>query len=158
MSKYNLGNTSKSRLTGVHPDIAKVVNRAIQITTQDFMVLEGVRSKEQCYINWGKGRSAATLIEAGVPHKYAQPNMSKVTWLRNPLSSKHCLQKDGYGHAVDLVPYPVDWNTLSKFDAIGKAMMTAAKELNVSIRWGADWDRDGKLRERGESDSPHFEI
>lgn len=158
MSKYSLGNNSKSKLTGVHPDIVKVVERAIQITSQDFIVLEGVRGKEQCYINWGKGRSAATLAVVGVPTKYAQPKMGKVTWLNDPLNSKHCIQKDGYGHAVDLVPYPVDWNTLSKFEAIGKAMLTAAKELKISLRWGADWDRDGKLREKGETDSPHFEI
>ena len=92
------------------------------------------------------------------PTKYAKPAEPKVTWLNNPLASKHCLQADGTGHAVDLVPWPIDWGTLSKFDEIARAMMQAAKTLNVSIRWGADWDRDGKPRERGETDSPHFEI
>jgi peptidoglycan L-alanyl-D-glutamate endopeptidase CwlK len=37
-------------------------------------------------------------------------------------------------------------------------MFQAAQELKTTIRWGADWDRDGKPRERGESDSPHFEL
>ena len=37
-------------------------------------------------------------------------------------------------------------------------MFAAADDLNVAVRWGADWDRDGKPRERGESDSPHFEL
>jgi peptidoglycan L-alanyl-D-glutamate endopeptidase CwlK len=37
-------------------------------------------------------------------------------------------------------------------------MLKAAEELGVDIRWGADWDEDGNPRERGESDSPHFEI
>ena len=79
-----------------------------------------------------------------------------MTWT---LTSNHFVNpKTGYGHAVDLVPYPVDWETLSKFDAVQKAMFAAAKELGVTIRWGADWDQDGKPRERGESDSPHFEI
>ncbi len=68
------------------------------------------------------------------------------------------VQKDGYGHAVDICPYPVDWSDVKKFDAIAKAMFAAARELGVKIRWGADWDGDGKPRERGESDSPHFEI
>jgi len=35
----------------------------------------------------------------------------------------------------------VDWNTLSKFDAIYHAMAAAAIELNTPIRWGADWDQ-----------------
>ena len=45
-------------------------------------------------------------------------------------------------------------------------MLEAQKQLkaegkiptNTTMRWGADWDNDGKPRERGESDSPHFEI
>jgi peptidoglycan L-alanyl-D-glutamate endopeptidase CwlK len=28
----------------------------------------------------------------------------------------------------------------------------------VPLRWGADWNRNGNPRERGESDSPHFEL
>lgn len=155
---FKLGQQSRARLVNVHPALVRVVERAIQISKQDFMVLEGVRSIEQCYINYGKGRTPAQCIAAHVPVRYAQPNMPKVTWLKNPLASKHCVQADSYGHAVDLVPYPVDWSDLKKFDAIASAMLAAALELGVSIRWGADWDRDGIRRERGESDSPHFEI
>jgi peptidoglycan L-alanyl-D-glutamate endopeptidase CwlK len=52
----------------------------------------------------------------------------------------------------------VDWNDLAKFDAIALAMFSAASEIGVRLRWGADWDMNGKPRERGESDSPHFEL
>lgn len=158
MSKFILGSRSRQNMIGVHPSLLRVIERAIQLTTVDFLVLEGVRSRERCWINWGKGRTAAQCKAAGVPIKYAQPKMPKVTWLKDPLNSKHCLQSDGFGHAVDLVPNPVDWDDLSKFDAIAKAMLTAAAELKLSVRWGADWDQDGKPRERGETDSPHFEI
>ena len=40
---YTLGVRSKARLKGVHPDLVKVVERAINLTTVDFTVLEGVR-------------------------------------------------------------------------------------------------------------------
>ena len=150
---FNLSQKSLDRLNGVDERLQRVVKRAIQLTKQDFMVLEGVRTREQCMINYGKGRTAAQCVAKGVPAQYANPNATKVTWLNNPFASKHC-----YGKAVDLVPYPVDWNDLKKFDAIAQAMLQAAKELGISIRWGADWDGDGKPRERGESDSPHFEI
>lgn len=152
-NKFVLSKLSLSRLDGVHADLLKTVKRAIEITQQDFMVVEGVRTKEQCYINFGKGRTIAQCVSKGVPAKYAQPKLAKVTWLNNPLSSKHVS-----GKAVDLVPYPVDWNDLAKFDQIAKAMFSAAKELGVSIRWGADWDNDGNFREKGEYDSPHFEL
>ena len=150
---YQLSKRSLSRLAGVDDKLVAVVKRAIEISQVDFMVLEGVRSKEQCMINYGKGRTAAQVQAKGVPAKYANPSAAKVTWLNNPFASKHVT-----GKAVDLVPYPVDWNDLSKFDKIAKAMLQAAKELKVNVRWGADWDGDGKPRERGESDSPHFEI
>ena len=151
--KFVLSKLSLSRLEGVNPELVQVVKRAIEITPQDFMVVEGVRTKEQCYSNYGKGRRWEQCTAKGVPAKYAQPKLAKVTWLNNPLSSKHVT-----GKAVDLVPYPVDWNDLSKFDQMAQAMFAAAKELGVSIRWGADWDNDGNYREKGEYDSPHFEL
>ena len=151
--KFVLSKLSLGRLEGVNPELVKVVKRAIEITQQDFLVVEGVRSKEQCYINYGKGRTVAQCTAKGVPARYAQPKLAKVTWLNNPLSSKHVS-----GKAVDLVPYPVNWNDLTKFDQVAKAMFAAAKELGVSIRWGADWDNDGNYREKGEYDSPHFEL
>ena len=151
--KFVLSKLSLCRLEGVDANLIKVVKRAIEITPQDFMVVEGVRTKEQCYINYGKGRTAAQCTAKGVPAKYALPKVAKVTWLNNPLDSKHVT-----GKAVDLVPYPVDWNDLSKFDQMAQAMFAAAKELGVSIRWGADWDNDGNYREKGEYDSPHFEL
>ncbi len=150
---YRLSQRSLDRLKGVDDRLVKVVKRAIEISTQDFAVNEGLRTKEQCMVNYGKGRTVAQCSAKGVPAKYANPSAAKVTWLNNPFASKHC-----DGKAVDLVPYPVDWQDLKKFDAIAKAMFAAAKELNIKIRWGADWDGDGKPRERGETDSPHFEV
>ena len=77
-----------------------------------------------------------------------------VTWT---LDSKHI---DGL--AVDLAPLnkdgSIDWNDLVKFDRISKAMFKAAEELGIKIRWGADWNQNGVPREKGESDSPHYEL
>lgn len=150
---FNLSQKSLDKLVGVDERLQRVVKRAIQLTKQDFMVLEGVRTREQCMINYGNGRTVAQCVAKGVPAQYANPNAAKVTWLNNPFASKHC-----DGKAVDLVPYPVDWNDLKKFDAIAKAMLQAAKELGIPIRWGADWNSNGRPREKGETDSPHFEI
>jgi peptidoglycan L-alanyl-D-glutamate endopeptidase CwlK len=155
-----LGRLSLSRLEGVHPDLVRVVKRAAIMAEKrdDFSVLEGVRTREQCYTNWGKGRTAAQCKAASVPVDFAKPREAKVTWLANPLSSKHFPRGDGYSHAVDLAPFPLDWNDLARFDRIAVLMFAAAKAEGVAIRWGADWDRDGKPRERGETDSPHFEL
>jgi peptidoglycan LD-endopeptidase CwlK len=144
------------RLIGVHPDLVRVVEKANEALP--LFVIEGVRSDEQCYRNYGKGRTAAQCRAKGVPESYANPKVAKVTWLNNPLSSKHRKQTDGYSHAVDLGPVPLDWNNGKGFAAIAKAMLAAAKSLGIKIRWGADWNANGKSHEKGETDSPHFEL
>ena len=134
---------SRSRLKGVHPDLIRVVDRALMLSSVDFMVIEGVRTPERQRALYAQGRTKPGRI---------------VTWT---LRSRHLVQADGFGHAVDLAPYPLDWEgpaRFPKFDAIARAMFAAADDLGVAIRWGADWDRDGKSRERGESDSPHWEL
>lgn len=132
---FQLGAKSLAKLAGVDERLVRVVKRAIHLTTQDFSVLEGVRTVARQKELYAQGRT--------------KPG-PKVTWT---MRSKHI-----EGKAVDLVPYPLDWNTAAKFDAIYEAMMKAASELGVSIRSGMDWDRDGKKREAKEFDSPHYEL
>lgn len=150
MTEYVYGERSHERLKGVHPKLAAVVFRALAIMNEwkrdtrphtDIMVLEGVRTPQRQKELYAQGRTTPGKI---------------VTWT---MKSNHFVnEKTGFGHAVDLVPYPVDWNDLKRFDLVAKAMFQAADELDTPIRWGADWDRDGKYRERGETDSPHFEL
>ena len=137
---YALGAASQSKLVGVHPDLAKVVRRAIEISPVDFKVIEGVRTPERQRQLYAQGRTKPGPV---------------VTWT---LKSNHFKQADGYGHAVDLLPAPYDWKASGPFDAMAKAMLAAAKELGVGLRWGKDWDGDGVIGEKGEGDSPHFEL
>ena len=132
---FKLGKTSLARLKGVDETLVNVVKRAIEISEVDFTVLEGVRTLERQRELYAQGRTAPGKI---------------VTWT---MKSRHI-----EGKAVDLVPYPLDWNDLEKFNKIKDAMFQAAREQDVNLRWGADWDGDGKYREKGEYDSPHFEL
>jgi peptidoglycan L-alanyl-D-glutamate endopeptidase CwlK len=137
---YQLGKKSKDILKGVHPNLVRVIERAIQLSSQDFTVLEGIRTPQRQAELYAQGRTKPGPV---------------VTWT---LKSRHFVQADGFGHAVDLAPWPIDWNDTKKFDTIAEAMFKASKELGTPIRWGADWDEDGRPRERGETDSPHFEL
>ncbi len=97
----------------MHPDLIKVVERAIEITTVDFTVLEGLRTPER----------QKKLKEAGASQT---------------LNSRHIT-----GHAVDLgafVDGQVDWSW-PLYHEIAKAMKSAAAELSISIEWGGDWSR-----------------
>lgn len=44
---YKLSKKSLDRMKGVHPDLVKVVKRAIQISEVDFTVTEGLRDIER---------------------------------------------------------------------------------------------------------------
>lgn len=140
MPGFTLGAGSRKRLQGVHPDLVRVVERAIEVSRQDFTVLCGVRTLAEQRELYAQGRT--------------KPGR-KVTWT---LNSRHIPQDDGFGHAVDLVPFPLDWNNAEAFEAIMVAMMRASRELKIPIRWGKNWDMDDKPGEAGETDSPHFEL
>ena len=108
---YVLGTVSKNNLKGVHPDLVKVVEKAITLTEIDFRVTEGLRSKTRQIELVNKGASKT-------------------------LNSRHIT-----GHAVDVVALiggAVRWDW-PLYDKIAKAFKQAAKELNIPIVWGGDW-------------------
>lgn len=155
---YQYGSASLAKLATVEPALRAVFMLALTKSPVDIIVLEGVRSSEQMAINYGKGRTPAECTAKGVPAHFAQPHLAKVTWLNHPYESPHKAQANGLSRAGDIAPYPIDWNDLGRFDQMAKAVMEAAEELATPVIWGADWDHDGKPRERGESDSPHFQL
>jgi peptidoglycan L-alanyl-D-glutamate endopeptidase CwlK len=144
---FHLSQASLAKLEGVDPNLAAVVKRAIELTTVDFKVVQGLRTKEEAYVNWGKGRTVEQLMAASVPlpGRYAKPLEAKVTWLAKPLGSKHIT-----GKAVDLLPAPYDWKDPAPFAAVNVAMQAAAKELGVKVIWGGAWLKSPDL--------PHHEL
>ena len=147
---FKLSSKSLNKLTNVHPDLVRVVQKAIELSTTDFSVTEGERSLAQQQANVKKGVSQT-------------------------LKSKHLKQDDGFVHAVDLVPYSVNWE-INDFYPIAHAMQQAAEALNVNIRWGGCWaklngdkrspmrmvkdysDARRKVGNKVFIDAPHFEI
>lgn len=148
----NLGDRSRANLSGVHPDLVRVVWRAAMLAhpEQDFTVIQGLRSHEDMCVNWGKGRTVFECEAHGVPAKYAAPSVAKVTWLNNPFASNHAPKADGYGHAVDLAPFPIDWKDLARFKALAVLMKAAAHQEGVKIGCGSDWAKS--------PDYPHYEL
>jgi peptidoglycan L-alanyl-D-glutamate endopeptidase CwlK len=60
--------------------------------------------------------------------------------------------------AVDVVPYPVDWNDKERFYYFAGYAKGIAATMGVKLRWGGDWDSDTEVKDNGFQDLPHFEI
>lgn len=116
---------------GVHPDLVKVVKRAIEITPYDWTVFEGVRTQARQKLLYAQ-KKTKTLKSRHIP----QSNKCKL------------------GCAVDLVPLingQPSWDDKiikTHYRPIGAAVKKAAAELGVKIEWGGDWGWD----------FPHYEL
>ena len=72
--------------------------------------------------------------------------------------SKTKYSKHLEGKAGDLAPYPIDWEDRDRFHYMGGMIRGIAKQLNVPVRWGGDWDGDGEVKDNGFDDLVHVEI
>jgi peptidoglycan L-alanyl-D-glutamate endopeptidase CwlK len=148
----------RERLDRVHPLLRGVVIFAAPRLPFDIIVVEGARTRARQVQLFAQGRTTSEMRAAGIEGVAGQPHLKKVTWT---LDSKHIPGADGFSRAVDIAPVAgpdILWAHTDKFDAIAAEMFAGGKVLSVKIRWGADWDRDGKAREKRENDSPHWEL
>lgn len=60
--------------------------------------------------------------------------------------------------AVDVVPYPIDWNDRNRFYHFAGVVRGVAAEMGIGVRWGGDWDNDFELWDQKFMDLPHFEL
>ena len=108
---FKFSKRSRKNLKGVHPDLVKVVERALELTEVDFVVVEGIRTLEK-------------------QRQYVESGASKT------MNSRHLT-----GHAVDLIAWvdrTVNWS-LTYYEKIAAAMKEAGRELGIPVEWGGDW-------------------
>lgn len=106
----------EQRLTGVHPDLVRVVRRAALLTDLPFAVLEGVRTVAR----------QKQLVAQGA---------SKT------MNSRHIPGRDGFAKAVDIAPMiggKISWDW-PLYHRLAKVMKAAAMQEQVQIEWGGDW-------------------
>lgn len=112
------GSRSLKNMEGIHPDLRRALDRALQDSPLDFSVIEGLRTIER----------QKQLVASGASQT---------------MNSRHLT-----GHAVDLLPIgpngkgAFDWPL---YDQLGPAVKAAADAEGVAIVWGGDWKnfRDG---------------
>ena len=110
---YRLSSRSRQNLKGIHPALMAVVEEAILRTKVDFMVTEGLRSRDR----------QAALVKAGASQTH---------------NSRHQT-----GHAVDVAAWvdgQIRWDW-PLYPQIAEAFKAVAKEKGVALIWGGDWSR-----------------
>lgn len=115
VSGFKFGKASQKELEGVKTELVLLSRRALELSTQDFCVYDGLRTvkEQEAYVKAGTSQT---------------------------MQSKHLK-----GLAIDLVPWingkPV-WEWEPIYDIV-MAVDAAAREMGIEhkIRWGGAWDR-----------------
>lgn len=111
MNEFKFSTRSIRAMEGVDKELVEVAYRALELTTVDFIIVEGVRSiaTQRRYVDEGKSKT---------------------------MNSRHL-----YGKALDFVAYVDGRASydLKHMKKIADAFKEAARELSVKIVWGGDW-------------------
>jgi len=113
--------------------------------------LKGVNIKLQHILNQLVKIMDVTIIE-GLRTQERQDELVKKG------ASKTKYSKHIQGKAVDVAPYPIDWEDRERFHYMGGMLRGIAYEMDVKIRWGGDWDSDGEIADNSFDDLVHVEL
>lgn len=129
-SKYKLSRLSKKHLKEAHEDLQKLF---LEVSKHiDIRIIEGHRGKDE----------QNRLYEAG---------KSKLKWPKSKHNQTPSL-------ALDVIPFPVDWNDYRRFYQLVGVVKGIASQMKIDIRCGADWDGDNEFNDQTFHDLPHFEL
>jgi len=121
---------SKINMKGIHPDLRKVLDRALEITEVDFVIVEGRRSVDR----------QKELVRIGASQTM---NSRHLTGHAVDFYAWVDINKDGKIEFEEMAAYPL-------MKKVAEAIKYAASELRVEIDWGGDWKKF--------KDYPHIEL
>jgi len=124
------GKKSKQRLKTCEEELQSLFNEVVKHF--DCSVLVGYRGRNEQDIAFESGHS-------------------KVKWPNGKHNKKPSF-------AVDVAPYPIDWDDRERFIYFGGFVKGCAFRMDISLRWGGDWDNDTQLSDNNFDDLVHFEL
>lgn len=131
------GEQSLNRLSTCHQDLQLVMHEAIKEI--DFTILHGYRSPEEQFEIYKQGR------------RLVNGKWTKVGTTFTELDGKIKKSKHNYSPslAVDIAPYPIDWNDYERFRQLAKVVMRCSEDLGIKLKWGGNFTW---------KDLPHFQL
>jgi peptidoglycan L-alanyl-D-glutamate endopeptidase CwlK len=130
---YRFSKASLASREKLHPKLQLLVDLAIKEI--DFKILDATR---------GRAAQTKAFLQGTSKAKFGQSAHNYVPAI-----------------AVDLFPAPYKWEgkaAMEAFDNLGRIMFRLAKENNIPLRWGGDWNMDGSKTTNDAWDKPHFEL
>ena len=124
------GKTSKKRLATCEDKLQNLFKEVVKHF--DCSVLVGYRGRNE----------QDTAFESG---------HSKVKWPNGKHNKKPSV-------AVDVAPYPIDWDDRERFIYFGGFVKGCAFRMDIPLRWGGDWNSDTQLSDNKFDDLVHFEL
>lgn len=144
---------SRANMEGLHPFLITLLHYAIG--EMDFSVRSGVRTEAEQAALYAQGRTTPGRVVTNADGT-------------DKRSAHQIDERTGYGHAVDLYPYP--WNgeeskkQLWRFVALAHYLkglwqvICSEADLRAELVWGGDWDSDFDFEDQSFDDLPHFEL
>ena len=125
-----LNPVSEQRLRECDPKLQLIVRRvAVKIP---LLVICGFRGKEDQDKAFSDGKS-------------------KLKW---PQSKHNRMPSD----AIDIATIPLDFSDEKSFAYLAGYMMATAHDLGIKLRWGGDWNSNGKTKDERFADLVHYEL
>ena len=124
------GRASRKRLDTCDEDLIFLFETVVKYF--DCSVLEGHRGKR-------------------LQNKYFKQGKSKLKYPEGNHNKKPSI-------AVDVVPYPIDWDDRERMTYFAGFVKGVAAILGLPIRWGGDWNSNNDLKDNNFDDLPHFEL
>jgi peptidoglycan L-alanyl-D-glutamate endopeptidase CwlK len=124
------GRTSRKRLKTCDEDLIFLFEAVVKYF--DCSVLEGHRGKR-------------------LQNKYFKEGKSKLKFPEGNHNKKP-------SKAIDVVPYPIDWEDRERMTYFAGFVKGMAAALGIPIRWGGDWNNNTEVKDNNFDDLPHFEL
>lgn len=128
MAKF--GTRSNEKLMTVHLDLQRLFREVVK--HYDCAVICGRRGEEE-------------------QNEYYRTGTSKLKFPQSKHNKTPSL-------ALDVCPYPIDWNDKDRFYHFAGLVKGIAISMEINIRWGGNWDGDNDLDDQTFFDLPHFEL
>lgn len=139
---YSFGNASLAKLDTCAPQLINIARHAIGATPVDFTIVWGYR-----------GEAQQNALEASGASRKRFPE------------SKHNREAGGRPEswALDFAPWVdgrIYWDDTHMFALVAGVFLAAAalRPRPVELRWGGDWDSDGKTTDQTLMDWGHIEL